>query len=369
MATLETLAESMPMFAQHEFPTFREIEQAARRNLPPDVWNFLEGGAGDEVTLRENREAFNRWNFRTKVMQGVLNADTSTTVLGKRLSVPILTAPFGLDGLFHPDGHVAVARANARMGAMSVVPIAGTHSMEEVASVTLPKLFQFHPIGPRDEVISIMRRAESLGYDGFCVTLDCPVGGWRERLMRDGFAPPAALASGSLRVSPDEPAFALVERIFPSGARPWTWEELASVCKETTLPFLFKGVLTGADATTAVETGASAVLVSNHGGRQLDGAPAALDQLEEVVAAVGGKADIILDSGVRRGSDIAKALALGATAVLIGRPAAMGIAAAGEDGAYRVLELLRDELQTVMALLGAHSLADLNPSFLQRTGH
>jgi len=353
------------MYSQaHRFPTYREVLAAAREHLPPAAWEFLEGGAGDEVTMRRNREAFDRWTFRPQLMSGAFEPDTSTTFMGQELGLPILTAPFGVDGLFHPDGHVAVARANARMGSMSIVPIAGTHPLETVAAVPVPKLFQFHPAGPPEEIVTLFRRAEAAGYQGFCVTMDCPVGGWRERIMREPFMPPMELVTGSVLAQGEQPHPTTLAKVFPQGVRPWNWAELADVLAETTLPVLCKGILTAQDAVRSVEAGASAVLVSNHGGRQLDGAPPALDQLSDIVAAVGDRAEVLVDSGVRRGADIVKALALGARGVVIGRPAAVGLAADGEDGVARVIELLRDEMRVVMALIGAQTTRDISRSHI-----
>lgn len=344
----------------HRFPTYREILAAARERLAPAAWEFLEGGAGDEVTMRRNREAFDRWTFRPRLMTGAYLPDTHTTFLGQALHLPVLTAPFGVDGLFHPDGHIAVARANLRMGTMSIVPIAGTHSLESVAAVGAPRLFQFHPAGPPQEVVSLFRRAEEAGYHGFCVTMDCPVGGWRERIMREQFLPPMEYVTGSVLAQGEEIHPTTMAKVFPQGVRPWTWAELRDVLAETTLPALAKGILTAEDAVASVEAGAQAVLVSNHGGRQLDGAPAALDQLPEVVAAVGDRVQVLVDSGVRRGADIVKAIALGAAGVVIGRPAATGLVADGEDGVARVLQLLGEEMRVVMALIGAQRIADIS---------
>ncbi|GMV85053.1 MAG: alpha-hydroxy-acid oxidizing enzyme [Dehalococcoidia bacterium] len=361
-AALEHLLQEL----DQEFPTYAEILAAARRNLPPEAWNFLEGGAGDEVTVGENRIAFQRLKFRPRLLTGVLTPSTATTVLGHTLSMPLLTAPFGLDGVFHPDGHIAVARANRRMGTMSIVPIAGTHRMEEFSEVGVPRLFQFHPMGSPGTVVELIRRAEGLGYSGFCVTLDCPVPGWRERQLRDKFTPPLSAVTGSTRLRDDEPVDDILARIGMGSSELWTWRELEDVCRQSSLPFLFKGITTRWDALRAVEAGASAILVSNHGGRHLDTLPPAIDQLEEVVAAVGPGIEVLLDSGVRRGADIVKAIALGARAVVIGRPAAAGIAAAGEAGAYRVLELLQAEMVNVMTHLGSATVRDIRRDMVER---
>lgn len=352
-----------------DFATLSEIVDAARSGLPSEVRDFLDGGAGREVTLLRNRRAFDRWAYRPRVMTGLGVPDLATSFLGIPLGLPILTAPFGADGLFHPEGHRAVARANAAEGAVSIVPEAGTHAIEAVAAAApvAARIAQVHPMGRPTNFVAMLRRIEDAGYDAVCVTVDCPTAGWRERIRRNRFGPDPAVIGGNYPaggpVAPDEVFGQLFARTEPV----WTWAELGERMAATRLPWMAKGVLTADTALAAVDAGASALLVSNHGGRQLDGTPSALDQLPEVASAIGDRARIALDSGIRSGSDVVTALALGADAVVIGRLAAYGLAAGGEAGVRRVYQLMREEMKTVLTLLGVGSVRELGPDFLQKT--
>lgn len=369
-STVPTLATSAdpagPAPSAADFATLDDVYAAALATLTPAGRDFLEGGAGEERTLRANRAAFAHWDFVPKVMSGIPRPRTSTTFLGLPLDLPVLTAPFGVDALFHPDGHLAVARADARMGAISIVPELGTFPIEEVAAAApgAPRLAQLHPMGPRENVLSFVRRAERAGYDGLCLTCDCPTAGWRERNMHNRFDPDLGLVCGNYRPEDGVDPMAVFGSMFSVPERIWSWEDVAWVFEQTELPFVAKGILTPADARAAVAAGAAAVLVSNHGGRQLDGTPAALRALPAIAAEIGGDAEILLDSGIRRGADIVTALALGAGAVVIGRAAVMGLAAGGEDGVARVLELMREEMVTIMALAGRPDIASLDATLL-----
>ncbi|TNC25119.1 alpha-hydroxy acid oxidase [Amycolatopsis alkalitolerans] len=351
------------------FATLDEIVDAARETLPADVWDFLAGGAGDESTLRANREAFGRWTFVPRVMSGADVPSTRTSFLGVDLSMPVLTAPFGADALFHPEGQRAVARANEAEGVASIVPEAGSHSLEEVraAAPAAAMIAQLHPMGPEDNFRAMIARAAECGYHALCVTVDCPTGGWRERNLRNRFAPDPAIITGNYRAAGSPEPQAVFGQLFDRTEPVWSWDRLAGALADSPLPWLAKGILTGADAESAVAAGAAGILVSNHGGRQLDGAPAALDQLPEVVRAVAGRARVALDSGIRRGADVAKALALGADVVVIGRLAAHGLAAAGEAGVRRVHQLIRAELGTVLTLLGRGGVRELDESAVRRS--
>jgi 4-hydroxymandelate oxidase len=346
-------------------PTLLDVEQAARAALPQDVWDFLAEGAGAEETLADNRAAFARWRFRPRVMSGIRLPSLATSFLGIDLSMPVLTAPVGADGLFHADGHRAIARANAAHGLVSLVAEASTFSQEAIraAAPSAARIMQLHPTGTVDAFLERVQRAADAGYELLCVTLDCPTAGFRERGRRSGIMLDESVIGGNYGEGEDRNTFwGLLER----GERVWTWEQFAELCARSPLPCIAKGVLTREDAAAAVDAGAVAVLVSNHGGRQLDGAPASLDQLPEVAEAVGGRVPILLDSGVRRGSDVLKAVALGATAVVIGRLMVYGLAAGGQAGVERVHQLLRDEMITTMALLGCETLAELGPERIQR---
>ncbi|GAA1203575.1 alpha-hydroxy acid oxidase [Pseudonocardia alaniniphila] len=351
-----------------DFATLSEIVEAARAGLPPDVRDFLDGGAGRELTLRRNRQAFERWAYRPRIMTGNGAPDLTTSFLGVSLGLPILTAPFGADGLFHPEGHCAVARANAAEGAASIVPEAGTHAVEAVAAAApvAARIAQIHPMGRPSNFAAMLRRIEDAGYGAVCVTVDCPTVGWREGTRHNRFDPDPAVLTGNYPVGGPVALDEVFGQLFTRTEPDWTWAELGERMAATRLPWMAKGILTAEAASAAVDAGASAVLVSNHGGRQLDGAPAALEQLPEVAAAIAGRAQIALDSGIRSGTDVVTALALGADVVVIGRLAAYGLAAAGEAGVRRIHQLLREEMRTVLTLLGAGSVRDLGPDFLQK---
>ncbi|MGN9910184.1 alpha-hydroxy acid oxidase [Phytohabitans sp. LJ34] len=350
--------------AADEFATLDEIRDAALAKLSSAACDFLEGGAGDETTLRRNRRAFERWAFRPRVMSGLPSPATATHFLGVDLALPILTAPFGADGLFHPDGHIAVAKANAASGTASIVPEAGSHSLEEIAAAApAAAVFgQFHPLGTEEGFLDMMRRYEDAGYRGLCVTCDVPVMGRRERDLRNRYLPDYALFGGNYASL--EQAFGQLGQLIEREAPVWSWEKLGGLLGQSSLPWIAKGIMTTDDARAAVGAGASALVVSNHGGRQLDGQRASLDALPEIRAAVGPDVGIALDSGVRRGADVVKAVALGADVVVIGRLAVYGLAAGGEAGLTRVLELLREEITTILTLLGRGGLADLGPDAL-----
>ena len=344
-----------------DFATLGELTEAARERLSPEVWDFLESGAGEEQTLRANRRAFERCSFVPRVMTGAAAPRTETEFLGMHLQVPFLTAPFGGDGLFAPEGHLATARANLGRGAGMIVPEAGSHSLAAVAAAapSLPRLFQLHPIEPADRFLRLAADARAAGYSGLCVTVDCPVAGWRERNMSNRFAPDLAHFAGNFDGNGDVGVAEMFTHLMSPDNPTWTWENLGEACAATGLPWMAKGILDPEDARRAVDAGASAILVSNHGGRQLDGAIASLDALPAIAAAVGDRAEIAFDSGVRRGSDAAKALALGADVVVLGRLAAHALAAAGQSGVERMHELLLAELRTIMMLCGCARPEDL----------
>ncbi len=345
-----------------EPPPFVVLEDAvieARRSLSPDALAYVEGGAEDERTLEENRLAFTRWLLRPRMLTGAPAADPSTTFLGMPVAMPILVAPFAGDTLLHADGYRAVLEAAASLGTLAVVPEVTGETLEVLASAApdAARVFQFSLRHPHAVLVDLLSRAADAGYAALCVTVDVPVVGVRRRELRQ---PGARLEIANFPSRATGFIDATNER-----ERPWTWARLADVMAGTDLPFAVKGVLTAEDARAAVEAGAAAVYVSNHGGRQLDGAPATLDQLTEVVDEVGDDAEIALDGGVRSGGDVVKALALGARAVLVGRPACYGLAAGGRAGVHRVLEIVRHELVTATTLLGRARVADLDRTVLQ----
>ena len=338
-----------------EFLTLAEIHAAAMTQLPQDVADYLESGAGAESTLRANRAAFGRWVIRPRPMSGVSDPKTHTTVLGIPLSVPILTAPFGGDALFAHDGHLAVARANADCGIASIVPEVGSFSYAEVAAAA-PAAARIAQLHPYDSFPYVAGRVKAAGYDALCVTVDCPMMGFRTRNRLNRFHPDPAVWSGNVT----HDGTPNVASTFGNETIPaWTWDQLAEATARAGLPWIAKGIQTAEAAAAALGAGASAILVSTHGGRQVDPAPASLDALPEVVTAVNGRVPVLLDSGIRSGADVFLALALGASAVVIGRLAAYGLAAAGERGVRRTIELLAEELRTLMILSGTPDLQSL----------
>jgi 4-hydroxymandelate oxidase len=281
-------------------------------------------------------------------MTGVTDPKTNTEFLGIPLSVPVLTAPFGGDALFGAEGHLAVARANAANGIASIVPEVGSFSYEQVAAAA-PAAARIGQLHPHDSFDFSAARIKAAGYEALCVTVDCPVVGFRARNRMARFRPDPVVWRGNV-LDDGSPNVASTygARVVPS----WTWDQLAEATARHGMPWIAKGILTTEAAEAALAAGASAILVSNHGGRQVDPSPASLDVLPEIAAAVSGQVPVLLDSGVRTGADVFLALALGASAVVIGRLAAYGLAAAGERGVRRTIELLAQELHTLMTLAG-----------------
>jgi 4-hydroxymandelate oxidase len=329
------------------YPTLASIRRAAHARLDASALAYLEGGAGAERTLRWNEEAFATYVIRPRVCTGEATADTRCALLGTPLAMPILVAPFGLDRIFHPDGHRAVVQGAAAAGTVAIASSSSGYTLEAVhaASPEGAWAFQVSALGPVGVVERTARRAADAGYRALCITVDTPRPGWRERTLEDPDAP-NAVELASANYGPSD----FAERM--QGAVGWTWEMVGAVGAGAGIPWLAKGVLTAEDARAAVEHGAAAVIVSNHGGRQLDEAPASIDALPEVVAAVGHRVPVVVDGGIRHGSDVLVALALGATAVGIGRPAAWGLTVGGAEGVARVLEILGTEYAIARTLAG-----------------
>jgi 4-hydroxymandelate oxidase len=346
-----------------------DYEQLAREKLPQPAFDYIAGGADDEVTLRRNREAFERVTLRQRALVDVSNVDLSTTILGERVEMPVLLAPVALQRLAHPDGEAASARAAANAGTIFTLSTMASATIEDVAKASDgPKWFQLYVHPNREVAKRLVRRAEAAGYRAICVTVDVPWLGRRERDLRNGLEFPADIAYhnyiGEVEVPPaavDPGGSALAVSadllIDPS----LTWEVLDWLRSFTSLPVILKGLMTAEDARLAVDHRVDAIVVSNHGGRQLDGAAATIEALPEVVEAVGGRCPVLLDGGIRRGTDVLKALALGADAVLIGRAFMWGLAVAGEKGVTQVLAMLRNELELAMALCGCRSVGEIGP--------
>jgi isopentenyl diphosphate isomerase/L-lactate dehydrogenase-like FMN-dependent dehydrogenase len=344
-----------------------DYERLAEERLEPGRWAYLAGGSGDEWTLRENRAAFARWTFRPRVLCDVSEISAATTLLGTPLDLPVVVAPVAYQQLYHPDGECATARGAAAAGAGMAVSTFCTRSHEEIAAAApgLVQWCQLYVFQDRGVTREHLADAAAAGCSAIVLTVDTPQLAQRERDLRVGFEIPSDLplpyARAAIGNAASNPAdqFSLLDASV-------SWRDLEWIASEGNLPVVLKGVVTAEDAELAVEHGAAAIVVSNHGGRQLDGAPATLDALPEVVDAVGGRVEVYLDSGIRRGTDVAKALALGARAVLAGRAPVFGLAAAGEDGVRHVLELLRDELTLALCLLGCTSPTELTRAHIQR---
>jgi len=332
-----------------------EYEALAQARMAPDAWAFYSSGAWDEVTLRDNRAAFERIWLRPRVLVDVSVIDMRTTVLGIPVSMPVLVAPTAAHCLAHPDGECATAQAAGKAQTLMVASTESTRSLEEIANAAGgPLWFQLYMYTP-ENVEKLVRRAENAGYRAIVATVDGARWGPKERVLHADFRLPPHLKEANF--IEDNPQ---VDNVFG------TWETISWLRSLTSLPILLKGILTAEDALLAVEHGVAGIFVSNHGGRQLDGVQATIDALPEVVAAVQGRCEVYLDGGIRRGTDVLKALALGARAVFVGRPVLWGLAANGADGAYDVLELLRRELELAMALSGRPTLDSVDASLLKR---
>lgn len=362
-----------------------DLAELARRRLPAAAFGYLEGGGEDEVTLRRNQAAFDNVELAPRVLRDVNDVDVSTTALGERISAPLVLAPVGGPRLFHHEGELAVARAARKANLPYALSTLATSSLEDVAGASSgPLWFQLYVWGDRQTSRRLIQRAKAAGYAALVVTADCAVRSKRERELRTGLTLPApTLTAGSvlegalhpswwwhfltteavtfanLDCGTDPPgSFGSVASMFDGSL---VWDDLDWIRAAWDGPLVLKGVLSPDDARAAVDHGVQAVIVSNHGGRQLDHAPAALDALPDVVDEVGAEIDVLFDSGVRRGTHILTALALGARAVLVGRAYLYGLAAAGEPGVRHALDILVAELRTAMALTGASAVNDLGP--------
>jgi isopentenyl diphosphate isomerase/L-lactate dehydrogenase-like FMN-dependent dehydrogenase len=345
-----------------------DVERLAAARLDAGTAGYFFGGAGDEVTLEDNVAAWRRWRLRPRVLAGLSEWRTGTEVLGGDVSMPVLVAPVAYQRLVDPDGEIATARAAARAGTVMCLSTLATVRPSEVAAGAPAGRRWFQLYCFRDEGVTraLMEEAIGAGFEAIVVTVDAPRGGNRERDLRTGFGipegfgvPSVAAALGSERAVTIEETFALMDPAL-------SWSDLEELASECSVPVLVKGVLTAEDAALAIEHGAAGVVVSNHGGRQLDRCLATADALSEAVDAVEGRGAVLVDGGIRRGVDVAIALALGADAVLVGRPVLWGLASGGEDGARTVLEMLRDELELALALCGCSSPAELSRAHVQR---
>ncbi|MFM2290015.1 MAG: hypothetical protein RL684_3158, partial [Pseudomonadota bacterium] len=363
-----------------------DVGRLARRRLPRPIWNYLAGGADDEVTMGRNARSFEQYDLLPRMLVDVSTIDLSTTVLGETVKSPVVLAPTGMPGLLHGHAERAIARSAARHGMLYVVSTLASTTIEDIAAAADgPKCFQVYILRNKSITEELVDRARAAGFTSLCLTVDSVVGGNRERDWRSGMTMPPRLTLPNLVDVALHPRwlaqyllsprlqFANVEKHFTTGDRGnmvrflgsqfatnITWNDLEWLAKRWNGPIAVKGMMTAEGARMAVDAGATALVLSNHGGRQLDRTPAPIEMLPEVVAAVGNRAEVLIDGGIRRGTDVLMALALGAKACMIGRPFLYGLAAGGEAGVDRVLGLLTNELTRGMTLMGCPVLRDLD---------
>jgi isopentenyl diphosphate isomerase/L-lactate dehydrogenase-like FMN-dependent dehydrogenase len=341
--------------------TLDDAERLAEEAISPEAWSYIVGGAGDERTLRWNREAFSRYRLRPRVLVDVSSVTTETNVLGTPVSMPVLVAPMAFHQIAHEEGELATAKGAAAAGTLMCVSTVATATPRDIAVAApgAPRWLQIYVFQDREVSDAVIEQALEAGFTALVLTADLPVYGIRHREARTGFEAPEdevpAIVNARERGGEKEEHHSL--GLLESGLE---WDYVAELVERWKVPVLVKGLVTAEDAVLACEHGASGVVVSNHGGRQLDGAIASLEALPEVVAAVGDRAEVYLDGGVRRGSDVAMALALGARAVLVGRPVMYGLALGGAKGVEQVLEILREETENALALLGCRSPAEVS---------
>ena len=370
-----------------------DLRRRAQRRLPKVVFDYVDGGADDEVTLRENCRAFDGITFRPRNAVALGTCDLTTRLLGQALSFPAMLAPVGYSRLMHPRGEVAAASAAGRAGTGYILSTISGHKLEDVkAASTGPVWYQLYIVGGRETAEGAIERAHVAGYSALVITVDTPVAGMRERDFRNGMKAPLGaspfakipylpnilahpgwltsfLLDGGVPplyniVIPGKGPMPLIDVTEALASATVTWNDLRWIRQVWPGPIVVKGILVADDARRAVDEGAAAIVVSNHGGRQLDCVSPSLQALPEVVSAVGSQIEVLMDGGVRRGSDIVKAICLGARAVLIGRAYAYGLAAAGEAGVTRALEILRDDVERTLRLLGCEPITRLNSSYI-----
>jgi L-lactate dehydrogenase (cytochrome) len=383
---------------------YSDARNRAKRVLPRGLFDYVDGGAEDEITMRRNVDAFQELSFRPRA--GMVNPEPNlaTSVLGTPISMPVLTAPCGGMRLVHPDGDIGVASAAAKAGTIHVATSASSYSLEEIATRSTggPKWFQLYRFSSGQLMEDLVHRAQAAGYEAIVVTVDTPVSGNREKDFKNGFtynmrvnpsnairmAPQMAMHPGWVyRFVRDGMPFQMSNTLGPNGepmlltamsnasqeTHSPTWEHLAWIRGNWKGPMLIKGILTAEDARRSADAGADGIVVSNHGGRQLEGAPATIEVLPEIVDAIGDRLEVLLDSGVRRGNDVLRAVAIGAKAVLVGRFAMFGLATGGQAGVEQMLSVIRSDMVRSMRLMGATSVAALDRTWLasyasQRSG-
>ncbi|MBK63644.1 MAG: alpha-hydroxy-acid oxidizing enzyme [Altererythrobacter sp.] len=365
-----------------------DFGRLAKQRLPWPVFDYIDGAADDELTKARNTAAFDEVDLVPDVLAGVEKIDTACTIMGRRSELPLVLSPTALQRAFHRDGEKAVARAAAKFGVWFGISSLATHSIEEIAALTsAPKLFQLYVHKDKGLNTSMIERCKASGFDALALTVDTIVSGKRERCLRSGFTTPPRFSASSLWSYATRPRWTLDYVFGPKFRLPnldgyvsegsgkavsiqdyfntmldtgMDWDTAARIRQDWGGTFALKGVMSAADARRAVEIGADAIWISNHGGRQLDGSRAPFDQLEEIVDAVGGEIEIILDGGVRRGTHVLKSMAMGATAASGGRLYLYALAAAGQDGVERALTILKEEIERAMRLMGITCVQQLN---------
>lgn len=384
----------MPGVGSPHVVNIEDLRRLAQRRLPKAVFDYLDGGAADELTLRENCRAFQEVVLRPRQAIAHEKCDLRTRVLGHEISFPAMLAPVGYSRLMHPGGEVAAARAAGEIGTGFILSTISGHKLEDVrAASSGPVWYQLYVVGGREAAEAAIERARAAGFSALVITIDTPVAGMRERDLRNGvkelmggsllakipfipqlLAHPRWLAAFVLDggvpkleniVTPGKGAMRMTDVAAALASAVVTWNDLRWLRKVWPAPIVVKGVLTADDALRAIDEGANGVVVSNHGGRQLDGVAASLRALPEIVAAVNGQAEVLMDGGIRRGSDIVKAICMGARSVLVGRAYAYGLGAAGHAGVGRALEILRADVERTLRLLGCASVAELNSSLVE----
>ncbi len=351
-----------------ELVNLADFEVLARQRISPMAWAYLCGAAGDELTLKWNREAFSRIRLRPRVLVDVSRLDTRVELFGQELPFPILLAAVAYHRLFHPEGEAATARGAGAAGATMIVSTAATTAIEDIAAAaTRPLWFQLYVQRDRGFTRALVERAQSAGCRALCLTVDTPVAGARDREAKAHFTLPSGIHLPNLEglPLPRDPHRPREGDIYSALLAPdVTWKDVEWLLSFAKVPVVMKGILDGDDADRAVKTGAAGLIVSNHGARNLDTAPPTIEALPHIIERVAGRVPVLVDGGIRRGTDVLKALALGARAVLIGRPYLFGLAVGGAEGVSRVVNILLNELQMAMALTGRPTIASLDRSVL-----